>query len=257
MQSSFQRICLFGKVCFHSLTKDELLTALKIFIEGKNKKLVLNMNAFGVTTFLNNKKYAAVIKKSDVVYPDGWGPVLASRLVCKKALPERINVGDFIEQLLTILNEKKRKLFLIGCEDKTVSLTAQKVRQQFPNINICGVYSGFFSKSEEKVLISKIGKSKPDLVLVGMGVPNQELFLSRNWNILPNAVYMGVGGVFYYISGLKKRAPTWMRTVCLEWLFRLVQEPSRLGKRYTIDLIYFIWFVLLNFVREKRGKIRF
>ena len=174
---------------------------------------------------------------------------MASRLT-KESLPERVNVGDFIDNLLEKLDNRGFRLFLLGCEKKTVMRTQVEIMKKYQRITICGHHHGFFRKKQESDVVDQIRKAFPDIVLVGMGVPIQEYFIANNWDLLPNAVYMGIGGVFYYIAGLKTRAPNWMRDYSLEWLFRLFQEPERLWKRYTVINLLFISFIIKYFLND-------
>lgn len=228
-----------------------LLQHISTSIKKKQKKLMLNMNAFGVITFLKNPTYANVIKQADVIYPDGWGPVVASWADSSDhRLSQRVNVGDFIDKLLEMMDEKKLKLCLLGCEKHTVGRTSTVIRKKYPGIKVVGVFPGFFSHAYEKTILKTITQKKPNLILVGMGIPHQEYWLSRNWSKLPVGVYMGIGGVFYYIAGIKSRSPVWMRRTGTEWLYRLMQEPSRLGGRYTWDLMYFGWWLITSFCHQ-------
>lgn len=244
------RTYLFESVPFDTLTKKELLNTIVNWAGKRRKKLVLNMNAYGTVTFLRNLKYARVIKAADIIYPDGWGPVLASKFL-KCSLKERVNVGDFINDLLKLSNKNKLSLYLLGCEEKTIKKTVETIQKQYPNITISGKHHGFFSKKEEQGIIKQIQTKRPQLVLVGMGLPQQELWIYKNWRILPGAVYMGVGGVFYYIAGIKSRAPNWMRNYSLEWLYRLIQEPKRLGKRYTIGNAIFLYIFVRTLINSR------
>jgi len=235
-----KRTYLFGRVPFDTITKKVLVETLSDWAGKHKKSLVLNMNTHGAVIFLKNRKYAQAIKSADIIYPDGWGPVLASRFL-SGPLKERVNVGDFIPDLLQLLNKNKLALYLLGCENATVKKAESTIREKYPDIVISGSHHGFFSRSEEKLVIKEIWTKRPDFVLVGIGVPNQELWIYKNWNILPNAIYMGVGGVFYYIAGIKSRAPKWIRNYYLEWLYRFFQEPKRLWKRYTLDNAAFMY----------------
>lgn len=209
------------------------------------------MNTQGVMMYLNNPSYRRAIDSAEIIYPDGWGPVVASWFFPKK-LPERSNAGDFSHALLSLLNDKHFSIYLLGCEAQSVKQTAFAVQKRYPFIHIAGYHSGFFSKKMEHNIVRMIAKSKPHIVLVGMGIPNQELFIKRNWKHLPRAVYWGVGGVFYYLSQEKSRAPVWMRKYCMEWLYRFIQEPKRLWKRYTITNLSFIVLFFRSLISKKK-----
>jgi exopolysaccharide biosynthesis WecB/TagA/CpsF family protein len=244
------RIHILDKVPFDAITERVLIEKILHFQKKKLKKLVLNMNTYGVVTFLKNKRYARIIKSADLIYPDGWGPIWASRF-SKGKLPERVNVGDFIDELLRGMNKAKLGIYLLGCDDNTIKKTLKTIQRKYPVIRICGGNSGFFDRKKEREIIKEIRAARPNLVLVGMGIPTQEYFINRNWKALPPAVYMGVGGVFYYISGLKSRAPKFMRQWGLEWIYRLGQEPTRLWKRYTLDNLYFGYVFLKSLLRGR------
>jgi N-acetylglucosaminyldiphosphoundecaprenol N-acetyl-beta-D-mannosaminyltransferase len=248
-----QRIMLFHQVPFDQIRQHELLKSLIDFARRRNKKLILNMNAYGVVMFMKNPRYASVIKKAHIIYPDGWGPVLASKFF-QHPLPERVNVGDFIDPLLSMLNKNCLKLYLLGCQRYTIEATKEKIQHLYPDIVLSGASPGFFNYKEEKAILKHIAQTKPNLVLVGMGIPQQELWLDKHWKNLPSAVYMGVGGVFYYISGLKSRAPKWMRNNSLEWIYRFIQEPKKLWRRYSLNTLYFM-LIFLQSILVDRLKI--
>jgi len=248
--NKYKRIKLFNKVPFDIILKKELIKELTVSAVRKEKKMVLNMNAYGVVTFLENKKYAKVMNSADIIYPDGWGPVLASKYM-KSSLSERVNVGDFIDELLFNVNNNQLRLFLLGSEESLVKKTAQAIKRKYKNIIVCGFHNGFIRFDEVPGVCRLIRNSKPNLVLVGMGVPLQEYFISDNWSGLPNAIYMGIGGAFNYITKTKTRAPVWMRNHSLEWLYRLLQEPRRLWRRYTLINAKFVIYLIKFLFRRK------
>lgn len=239
-------IYIFNKVPFSKVNKKILIKQLLTWAGSRQKKLVLNMNAYGVATYLKNENYAKVINEADLVYADGWGPVLASRLT-KNRLPERINVGDYIDELLKNAERLELSIYMLGGTAKIVRSAVFAVQKKYPNIKIAGYHRGFFTKKDNAKIVKSINKLKPHIVFVGMGLPKQELWIESNWKILPKAIYMGVGSVFEYIAG-KSRAPVWMRNIYLEWLYRLVQEPKRLWRRYTVDNIYFLYELIKSIV---------
>lgn len=237
------RIYLFDKVPFDILSRDLFLDKLVGLMTTGRKCKVLNMNTYGVVSYLENNRYADIMDSATIIYPDGWGPVLASKYL-KDNLKERINVGDFIDELIFRMDKKKLRLYLLGSEDWLVRSTVGIIKNKYKKIIISGYHDGFFKKRDEQKIAAEIKRSKPNLVLIGMGLPVQEYFMSNNWKNLPNSVYMGVGGVFNYIVKTKSRAPSWMRDYGLEWLYRLIQEPYRLGYRYTITNIKFFMYIL-------------
>ncbi len=238
-----KRIRILDRIPFDRITAPQLIHRIMDASRNNIKCRVCYMNTQGATEYIRNKEYADAMEKCLIIHPDGWGPVIASRF-SDTPLPERSNVGDFMPSLLKRANRERKSIFLLGCEEGVAEKTATEIRKQYPAIRIAGYHSGFFDREAETAVCRKITTAKPDLVLVGMGAPRQELFIERNWNRLPNAVYMGIGGVFYYITGLKSRAPVFMRQSGMEWLYRLLQEPQRLWRRYTLDTWYFMFLFL-------------
>jgi N-acetylglucosaminyldiphosphoundecaprenol N-acetyl-beta-D-mannosaminyltransferase len=249
----FKRIKLMGLVPFDDVSGEKLVGEIISLARQKRKVAVLNMNAYGVVTFMENKKYARIIRSAHIIYPDGWGPVYASKYL-KAPLQKRVNVGDFIGDLLSGSNEKKIRLFLLGSEKNLVRKTVSTIRKKYKKLGIAGYHDGYFEKIETENVCLQIRRSKPNLVLIGMGLPLQEYFIHDNWNLLPPAVYMGIGGAFNYIAGTKKRAPIWMRDNGMEWIYRLMQEPGRLWKRYTFVNIKFIIYLIKYLITGKAQK---
>ena len=248
-----KRISLFDKVPFDRVGKKKLIEILIDWATKGKKKKAFNMNAYGVVTYLENEKYAKIMDSADIIYPDGWGPVFASRFF-NKPLEERVNVGDFIGYLLERSDTKSLRIFLLGCKKRVVEKAKKIIKAKYKTLKT-DVHDGFFSRRKEKEIISMINKFEPQIVLVGMGNPKQEIWIDKNWDLLPSAVYMGTGGVFHYIAGTKSRAPNWMRKSGLEWLYRLFQEPGRLWKRYTIYNLVFIRYLLKYILKHLLNSI--
>lgn len=234
-----KRIRLFERVPIDTISTKEIINTTVRWASRHQKKMIFYMNAYNVVSFLRDRKYRQAVRPANIICADGWGPVIASRFF-KEKLQERVNVGDFIDDLLSRLNKRSLKLYLLGCEEETVHKTTKEIQKQFPNVKICGSHHGFFSKKEERMIIKHMQESRPHVVLVGMSTPKQELWIFENWPTLPDAVYMGVGGAFHYVAKTKSRAPRWMREGGLEWMYRLFQEPRRLWKRYTVDNLIFV-----------------
>jgi N-acetylglucosaminyldiphosphoundecaprenol N-acetyl-beta-D-mannosaminyltransferase len=210
------------------------------------------MNTYGVVTFIKNEKYAEIIEKADIVYADGCGPILASRF-SKNKLSIRVNVGDYIDKLFNSIQRYQLTIYLLGGQTRLLKKTISVIKKKYPLIRISGYHHGFFSKESNFEIIKNIKKGHPNIVLVGMGLPIQEFWINDNWEFLPDAVYLGVGGVFEYIAG-KIRAPLWMRNNCLEWLYRFFQEPKRLWRRYTLDNISFIYTFIKHLTKNNNCR---
>lgn len=220
------------------------------WMESNAKKVVMYTNVHNVILSHKDSSFKRIMRSADLIYPDGWGPVYASYIYRKGKERSRLNAADFIHSFLSEINFRKSRLYLLGDRLAVVKKAAQKIKAKYKKINLVGYSDGFFDDTESKRIVSKIVKSKPDLVLVGMGSPRQETWVYQNYHILPNSVYWCVGGLFNYLAGSKKRAPGYILKLKLEWLYRLLQEPERLWKRYTLENIQFLFFILNIWIKK-------
>lgn len=250
MKKSNLRLLFFGLIPLDLISEGQFIETIFRWKVGKQKRKIFYLNTHSVGIAFNNREYLEALRSSDLIYPDGWGPIFLAKLFGHSS-NKRVNAADFVDKVLTILNRQRSKLFLLGCEEKTVARTVKVIKQKYRKIIISGFHHGFFTRVEEKKIISQIKSVRPDIVLIGMGVPKQELWVYNNWKLLPKSIYWTVGGLFYYISGLKSRAPLWMRKIGLEWLYRLLQEPRRLWRRYTIGNLH-IFYQLISYLINKR-----
>lgn len=161
-----------------------------------------------------------------------------------RLLPDRFDSSNFTWPLLETAARLDLKVFLIGSpRQATIEATAKHLAQQIDNLEIVGTFPGYFRPAGEIQLVERLEQSRPDLILVGIGFPQQELLMQRLAAQLPHGLLIGEGGSFDYeqFGGRIKRAPRWLRRAGLEWLWRLIREPRRLGRQLAIPK--FIWAV--------------
>jgi len=237
-----------------AITLSEISHLITNLIGSKRKKTFFYVNAYCLNIANRDEKYKRILQKAFLVYPGGFGPVLASKIL-GQPLPERTPTPDFIFDVLAIAKERKWSIYLLGGEEHVAKKASEKLKEKFPNLLIVGYHSGHFTKREEKVIIGQLNSKKPTILLVGMGTPRQEKWIAENIDNVDAKVFWAVGALFDFISGRLKRAPFWMQRMGLEWLFRLFQEPTRLWKRYLLGNIEFIYLVLKEALR-KTGQER-
>ena len=150
---------------------------------------------------------------------------------------------DFIPDFCRCAAKKGYRIFLLGAEPGVSEKAARRLESIAPGIEICGQHHGFFTIEETDSIIEIINKARPDMLLVAMGNPRQELWITENIDKLKVTVCIGVGALFDYLSGRVKRAPGWMLKAGMEWIFRFVIEPKRLWKRYIIGNPIFVFRV--------------
>jgi N-acetylglucosaminyldiphosphoundecaprenol N-acetyl-beta-D-mannosaminyltransferase len=189
---------------------------------------VVTLNAEMTMQAEQNPNLALAIKQAELVIPDGAGVVLYLRFLLGQSI-NRCPGIELSETLLRRLEQKnnRAKIFFYGASPGIAASCAQYWQQQCPSLNIAGTHSGFHTTEELEKLQHTLGQLQPQIIFVGLGVPRQELWISQNRHLCPQAIWIGVGGSFDIWSGNKTRAPKWLGNNNLEWLYRLYQEPWR------------------------------
>ena len=171
---------------------------------------------------------ALLLDEETAVVPDGISVVKAMRLLGLPA-KERITGVDLAEQLLKLAGQQGKSVYLLGAKEEVVSALAQKLKAQYPQMEIH--YKNGYGKDKDADF-QEIEALQPDLVLVALGVPAQEKLIARHLERFSKGVFIGVGGSFDVLSGSKRRAPAVFVKTNTEWLYRILREPSRLGRFY-------------------------
>ncbi len=184
-----------------------------------------------------------------LVLPDGVGVDIASKALFGEKFPANLNGTDFVPYLLRAMG-RPIKIGLIGATRDNVEAAADRLRRLAPQHDYLVISDGFFSRDNEPGLLSHMQSERPDILLVAMGVPLQEYWIER-LDGSHATIAIAVGALFDFLSGAIPRAPLWMRHARLEWLFRLILEPSRLWRRYIVGNPLFILRLLGQIVRRK------
>lgn len=180
---------------------------------------------------VEDRKFAEQVNNANLVLPDGM-PLVKALKSFYGLQQDRVAGMDAFPDILKRAEEKALKIFLFGTTQDVLEIIQTKAKKQFPGIQIVGAYSPAFNKPiNNPEYIEMINNSKANIVCVALGCPKQEKWMADNYNKM-NAVLLGVGGAFPIYAQLAKRAPAFMRNMGLEWLYRLIQEPRRLFKRY-------------------------
>ena len=182
------------------------------------------------------------VRECDIINIDGMGVVLGARFL-GYTIPERVAGIDLFYALMSMSSKKDYPIYLLGAKDEVVKNTATKLKILYPKLKIAGYHHGYFWENE-KAIVEKIQASGAKLLFVAITSPKKENFINRWKEKLGVSFVMGVGGTFDVVSGKVKRAPIWMQKYGLEWLFRIIQEPRRMWKRYLITNTKFLWLLL-------------
>jgi N-acetylglucosaminyldiphosphoundecaprenol N-acetyl-beta-D-mannosaminyltransferase len=198
-----------------------------------------------------DRAYQAVINEADLVVPDTIGVVWAARMLgCN--VRERVPGVELVEQLCEACLAQNVSVFLVGGEPGVAESAAQALAGRHPGLRIAGTHHGFFGTSEDAAVASRIRQSGAGLAFVALGFPKQEFWIRSHAGEIGNVVCMGVGGTFDVLSGRLSRAPQLIRRAGLEWLYRLVHEPRRLGRQ--LALPGFAFLVTAQSWRERRAR---
>ena len=199
-------------------------------------KLMFSSNGSVVARYHTDPSFRAVIDMADVVDPDGMPLVIASRMLCRRPLPERVATTDFILDACSVAQASGIRFFLLGGVEGNASKAAESLAEAYPGLQIVGSRNGYFKEVEEEQLCREILRAGTDVLWLGLGSPLQEQFAVRNRDKLKGLAWIKTcGGLFDHFTGRTKRAPVWMQNIGLEWLARAVQEPRRLTKRYLLS----------------------
>ncbi|MBC1287401.1 WecB/TagA/CpsF family glycosyltransferase [Listeria booriae] len=231
----------------HNLS--ETVAQIEYHIQTRKPIHHVGVNADKINLMKQNEKFKKIINASPLVNPDGMSMVLAARIL-KKPTIERVAGIDVMIHLLKISAAKGYRVYFLGTSELILKKLLKKVQQDYPSLQIAGYHHGFFKQSEEAFVVEDIKKAKADILFVALPSPKKEYFIDYYMERMAVPVSMGVGGSFDVIAGEMKRAPMWMQRASLEWIYRMMQEPRRLAKRYIIGNIVFMSHVL----REKKLK---
>jgi exopolysaccharide biosynthesis WecB/TagA/CpsF family protein len=204
-------------------------------------------NAVKGFPFGGNDELWGYLRDADLVTADGMPIVALSRLL-RRALPERVTGADMVPAICRRAAEEGLKVYVLGGDEEAIKEAFEKLDIQGSSI-LSGVDSSFVKLDRDQPeIIERINAAKPDILFVALGNPKQELWMGRNKAKLDVGVMIGIGGTFNFLAGRVKRAPKWMQKSGLEWIYRIVQEPGRLWRRYAYGLVKFSWLSLLHLV---------
>ena len=176
---------------------------------------------------IKDESFRNLLNGAGLLLPDGAGVVLASKIL-GTPLKEKVAGVDFADHLMTLMEQEGYKLYLLGSKPGVAELAGEKMLQKHPGLTICGMADGYFE--DESAVVEKISASGADILFVCLGAPKQEQFMKRHLRDLNVKMMIGLGGTLDAFAGTVKRAPQWMIRCNLEWFYRLLKEPKRLGR---------------------------
>ena len=222
MRKLFDKLYKNSAKSFYEILSDNL--------KNNKKTLVVTANH---ETFMISEKNEDVRKmlldKETVMVPDGIGVLKAGKKIGYN-IEERITGIDIANELLKFGNEQKKSIYLFGSKQEVIDSMKIVIKEQYPNLKLVGTSNGYVTDKDK--VFDEIVKLEPDIVLVALGIPLQEMLIYKHLNRFKKGIFVGVGGSFDVMSGMKKRAPKIFIKLNLEWLYRIMKEPKRLKRFY-------------------------
>lgn len=241
MKDYFDRLYTKGQPAFYEMAGDALDRQEKLFVVTANPE-----------TFMMGRKldaFDALLKKpTTVIVPDGIG-IVKGAAMAGIDVPGRITGVDFVEALFKMADEKKKSVYLYGAKPEVLQALAERLQREHPGITIAGCRDGY--GGDDDGVFADIMEKRPDIVLVALGIPRQELLIDKHFDRMEKGIFVGVGGSFDVLSGMKKRAPAFFVKTNLEWFYRIIKEPKRL-KRFYDSNVKFIFALKKELKQEKQ-----
>jgi exopolysaccharide biosynthesis WecB/TagA/CpsF family protein len=203
---------------------------------GKRPLLVTSANGQVLSLCASHASIRELFLQADLIHADGMPMVFISRLLQKRALPERVATTDLFHDVAKLAPKHGASFFLLGATRSVVNSAANRVRALYPELEIVGQDSGYLRREgDEERIVDAINAARPDILWLGLGAPAEQAFAVRNRDRLHNVGLIKTsGGLFDFLSGKNARAPAWMQRVGFEWAYRIYLEPRRLAGRYLV-----------------------
>ena len=246
--SGLTEVSYFG-IRLHPWTMEETVAEISRRLHAEEFTQHVVVNAAKIANMRSDTELRNSIASCDIVNIDGMGVVWGARFLGVR-VPERVAGIDLFHRLLEMSAHEGLPVFFLGAHDDTVRTTASRVQIHYPNLKLAGYHHGYFMDDEESV-VARIRNSGAKLLFVAISSPTKENFINRWREKLGVDFVMGVGGTFDVVAGKVKRAPIWMQNWGLEWLYRVLQEPKRMWKRYLFTNTQFLWMVLVERLKAK------
>lgn len=244
------RIDILGSKINATNMKD-VLSNVDLLIKSNKSHYICVSNVHTVVTGIKDTQYRNITNTSSMSIPDGMPLTWVGRRRGHKDM-SKCSGPDVMTELFELSEQKGYTHYFYGGTEDVLKLLEKKLKNNYPKLNIAGMYSPPFrslNEDEDVEIINKINQLDPDIIWIGLGAPKQEIWMSEHVSKIKSSIIFGVGAAFNFHAGTVKRAPLWMQNHGIEWLHRLIKEPRRLWKRYLVTNVVFL--VSLIFYRNK------
>lgn len=233
------------------LNVEDTIALVEEYVKQQEPLHLMGVNADKINELNENERLKQIVNSCGIINADGASVIKASKYL-GDPLPERVAGIDLMQNLVELSEKKGYSVYLLGAKQEVVEKTAEVLKKKYANLNLVGFHNGYFKEPEWSTISKELKRLAPDFVFVGITSPLKEYLIEFLQDDGNKSVFMGVGGSFDVISGNIPRAPMWMQKTGLEWLFRVIQEPRRLFKRYFVGN----WIFIKAVRKEKNEKRR-
>jgi len=231
------------------LTAPEAISGIKELIERGLPAHIITLNAEIVYQAQASQDLREIINNADLITPDGIGIVWAGRKLGFN-IRERVTGIDLVYRLCQAAPVEEWKIYLLGSAPGVAEAAARQLAAAYPGLQICGTHHGYFQEEDMPAMVQEIRELAPHILFVALGAPKQEMWIKKYKEQMGVPACIGVGGSLDVIAGYKKRAPGWIVKLNLEWLYRLLAEPSRFRRQLVLPK-----FVGLILKSKHKGRI--
>ncbi|MDD5041410.1 MAG: WecB/TagA/CpsF family glycosyltransferase [Candidatus Peribacteraceae bacterium] len=233
---SSSRVFLLG-VSIDAVTRTGALEMIRGFLREEKQRHIMTPNNEMLMETAHNADFRALLNETDLNIPDSTGLVWMARLTGQR-LPERVTGVDTVTALCASLT-KEAPVFLLGAQPGIAEAAASVLLKNNPRLKIVGCFAGSPREEDAPTILAMIRAAAPHLLLVAFGAPAQDLWIAKHLQEMPSVrVAVGVGGTFDFLAGKRQRAPIRMQRLGLEWLWRLMREPRRIGRIWRAVVIF-------------------
>jgi N-acetylglucosaminyldiphosphoundecaprenol N-acetyl-beta-D-mannosaminyltransferase len=216
-------------------------------VDNGTKKIFAYANVHAINIAQQDRKFMSFLNNADVLYCDGMGIRVGARILGVKP-PSRTALTHWIWNLSALLQERQVSVYILGGNNEDVVAAVVRLCKRLPGLRVVGFHDGFFVKEgpENDAVVGLINEAKPGVLLVGFGMPEQEMWIEDNVQQLKVNALIPCGGLIDYLAGRQSVAPGWMSEWGMEWLHRLLQDPWRLWRRYLLGNPMFLVRIMLQ-----------
>ncbi|HWY71045.1 MAG TPA: WecB/TagA/CpsF family glycosyltransferase [Terriglobales bacterium] len=231
-----------------NLSMEDAVATLERFIETREPHQIAVINANKLWQMEQDPRLATAVRGAALFIPEK-AVVIGSRLL---GLEVHHHIGGvmLLKRFLSRAEERGYRLYFFGAQASVLNRVVSNLRSIYEKLQIVGWHHGFFTSEEDLAIRKEIAELRPDALFVALGSPKQEFWIAQHLPELGVPVCMGVGGSFDVVAGIKRDAPDWIRALAMEWLFRLVQDPRNLWRRYAITMPWLLRKVLSELTRK-------